>query len=174
MIKNYLLYAIMLTGLLFATFPAKAEEPHLISTHGNWGAYTFTENGKKVCYMASQPKKMEGSSTKAKRGEVYALITNRPAEGSKNVFSYITGYAYKPGSDVTVTIDKQHFTLFTQDDTAWAPDGTTDGKIAAAIRKGSNMVVKGTSSHGTTTTDTFVLKGSGGAYEAISKDCGKK
>jgi hypothetical protein len=34
------------------------------------------------------------------------------------------------------------------------------------------MVVKGTSAHGTATTDTFSLKGMDTAYTAISKACG--
>ena len=124
--------------------------------------------------MAEQPKKSDGVTSKTHRGEVFALITNRPAEGSRNVFSYITGYGYKAGSDVTVTIDKQHFTLFTQDDTAWAPDGVTDNKIADAIRKGTAMTVKGTSTHGTETVDHFLLAGASAAAKAINAACGKK
>lgn len=147
-----------------------ADEPRLIETSGDWSAYVFMEDGKKVCYMASQPKKAEGDYTR--RGDIFALITHRPGENTKDVFSYITGYSYKPGSDVTVTIDSDKFTLFSQDDTAWASDASTDGKISQAIRKGSKMVIKGVSSRGTQTTDTFSLKGSGAAHSAISKECG--
>ena len=161
----------MLAGLLIPLCPARADLPHLISVHGKWSAYNSTEDGKKVCYMSSSPAKMGTSNPKDKRGDVYALITNRPADGTKNVFSYITGYTYKPQTDVIVSIDRQTFTLFTQDDTAWARDGATDNKIAAAIRKGKTMIVKGISAHGVKTTDTFVLGGAKGAYDAISKDC---
>jgi hypothetical protein len=34
------------------------------------------------------------------------------------------------------------------------------------------MTVKGMSKRGTLTTDTFSLKGSGEAYDAVSKECG--
>ena len=147
-----------------------AGEAKSIGTFNDWVAYQFTEDGNKVCYMASAPKKhVEGG---AKRGEIFALVTNRPAEGSKNVFSYIAGYTYKPGSEVSLTIGDQKFSLFTQDDTAWAADAATDAKIAEALRKGSGFVVKGTSSRGTATTDTFSLKGSGSAHDAINKECG--
>jgi len=162
--KKRLLSLLVPALILFAP-AARAEQPRLIATYQKWSVYSFTEDGKKVCYMASQPEKMEGASAKTHRGEVFALITNRPAEGSKNVFSYITGYTYKPGSGVTAAVDQQHFTLFTQDDTAWAPDGVTDNKIAAALRKGN-------SAKGTETTDTFNLAGSGGAYTALAKACG--
>jgi hypothetical protein len=45
-------------------------------------------------------------------------------------------------------------------------------KIVAAMRTAETMVVKGTSAHGTATTDTFSLKGMDTAYMAISKACG--
>jgi len=149
---------------------AFAQAPALLKTSKNWSSYHFQENGKAVCYMVSKPLTDEGNYTR--RGEIFALVTHRPSERSKNVFSYITGYTYKPGSDVRVTIDGQTFLLFTQDDTAWAPDAETDQRIAAAIRSGSKMVVKGTSSRGTVTTDTFSLSGSSAAHGLISKKCG--
>lgn len=150
---------------------AHAAEPKLISAHGKWSAYVFVENGNKVCYMASEPTKDEGAYSR--RGQIFALVTNRPAESTKNVFSYIAGYSYKPGSETTVKIDSTTFTLFTQDDTAWTPDAATDEKIAAALRKGSSMVVKGVSSRGTATTDTFSLSGSGAAHDAMAAECAR-
>ncbi len=159
---------------MLACFPAataaSAAEPRLLGTYSDWSAYVFTEGDNKVCYMASQPSKAEGSYTR--RGEVFALVTHRPAEGTKNVFSYITGYPYKPGSDATLKIDSGSFALFTQDETAWAPDAGTDNKIADSLRKGSKMTVKGMSLRGTSTTDTFSLKGSSAAHDAITKECG--
>ncbi len=149
---------------------ALAQAPTLIGNYGDWAAYSFTEDGNKVCYMVSQPTKAQGNYTK--RGDIFALITHRPAEKTKNVFSYITGYTYKDGSDVTVEANGERFTLFTQRDMAWTPDQDSDNRITDAIRKGSTMVVKGTSSRGTLTTDTFSLRGSGAAHDAISKACG--
>lgn len=148
---------------------AHAAEPNLVATHGKLSVYTVEEGGAKVCYMYSEPTEDKGNYTR--RGQISALITNRPAEGTKNVFSYIAGYPYKTGSDVTLKIGDETFTLFTQDDTAWAPDAATDDKITDAMRKGSSMVVKGTSSRGTDTVDTFDLKGSGAAHDAITKEC---
>ena len=120
--------------------------------------------------MASQPQKAEGNYTK--RGDIYALITHRPAEKTKNVFSYITGYPYKAGGEVTIKANGRTFKLFTQDDTAWTPDSAADNALTAAVRAGSTMIVTGTSKRGTDTKDTFSLKGSGNAYSAITKECG--
>lgn len=168
--KAYL-FAGLFLALVGVSTVAFASEPRLIATHGKWSAYVFTENGNKVCYMISEPTKHEGNYSR--RGPIYALITHRPAEGSRNVFSYIAGYLYREKSDVTLRIDKTNYTLFTQDDTAWAPDAATDGKIAESLRRGSTMVVRGTSSRGTSTTDTFSLSGSTAAHDAITRECGR-
>lgn len=149
------------------------QEPKQIGEFHDWSAYVFTEGAdNKVCYMVSQPKSEEGNYTQ--RGDVFALITHRPAENSRNVFSYIAGYTYKSESEVMVSIGNQNFTLFTEGDSAWAPDQVTDNKLTDAIRQGNSIVVKGVSSRGTKTTDTFGLKGSSAAYRAISEACGIK
>ena len=156
-------------ALSVSTF-AQASEPTRIGDHGDWTSYVFTEGGNKVCYMVSLPKKEEGDYTQ--RGDVFALITHRPAENSRDVFSYISGYTYETGSEVSMKIGAQNFKLFTQKDSAWATDDATDAKIADAVRRGSNIVVKGVSSRGTKTSDTFGLSGSSAAHQAISTECG--
>ena len=157
--------------LLSCTSFANAADPVLIGTYEAWKAYTLKETSGTVCYMVSTPKKAEGNYTR--RGDIYAIITHRPAEKTRNVFSYITGYPYKVGSDVSMTFNNgRKYSLFTHDSTAWAPDAATDNAITEAIRAGSEMVVKGTSSRGTLTTDTYSLSGSSAAYKKISQACG--
>jgi hypothetical protein len=161
---SFFLVSLLLCGA------ANASEQKEIGTFGNWTAYVFEENGKNVCYMAAKPDKSEGKYKK--RGEVVAMITHRPGEGTKNVFSYMSGYGYQKGSEVELSVDGKVFKLFTQNDMAWAADAAADSGIAQALQKGSKMVVKGASSRGTKTIDTFSLKGSTKSYEAISKACG--
>jgi len=149
---------------------AQAADPKIIGSFGAWTAYTYAEGSGKVCYMASQPEKAEGDYSR--RGDVFALITHRPKEKSLNVISIVAGYPYKKGSDVSLSVDGKEYALFTHGERAWARDSQTDAAIATAIRKGSRMVVKGTSSRGTVTTDTYSLRGSSAALDAISKACG--
>ena len=141
-----------------------------LGTFGAWTAYSVTENGAKTCFMTAKPQKDEGNYSK--RGDITASLTHRPAEKTKNTFSYAAGYSYKDKSDVTVTINGQVFTLFTAGENAWTPDQATDDTLARAIQQGSQMVVTGTSTRGTLTKDTYSLKGSGDAYAAISRACG--
>jgi len=158
---------------LFAALPSRpalAEQPQKIGTFGNWKAFVIEEQGKNVCYMVSEPVKKEPAG--ARRGDIAAMITHRPGESVNNVFSYMAGYAYKKEGQVEVKIDGKSFDLFTQNDMAWAADAAADLALAKAVQAGSTMVVKGESARGTKTTDTYSLKGSGKAFEAISKACG--
>ena len=85
------------------------------------------------------------------------------------------GYTYKKSSKPTFSVDNKKATnLVVSNDTAWAKDADTDAKLVAAMKKGSNAVLKGTSARGTVTTDTFSLKGFGKAYQAINKACGRE
>ncbi len=167
--KAFFLTALALGAALTAQ-GAQASEPKLLGTFGSWSAYVFMENANKVCYMVAKPSKHQGNYKS--RGDIFALITHRPAEGSRNVFSYSAGYSYKTNSEASVNVGGRNFSLFTQDDMAWAPDAAQDNAITEAIKTGSSMVVKGTSSRGTATTDTFSLSGSTKAYDAISAECG--
>jgi invasion protein IalB len=144
-------------------------EPESIGTFGDWQAVTFDESGKKGCYITSKPTKEEGQYSQ--RGRVYVLVTHRPADKSYDVVSVVAGYTYGENGDVTLTIDQTDFDLFTHQDSAWAPDSATDKALVDAMKKGNSMVVRGTSSRGTKTTDTYSLSGFTKAYQAIAEAC---
>ncbi|MDR3518842.1 MAG: invasion associated locus B family protein [Azospirillaceae bacterium] len=166
---NNAIRAVSLAALLIAlSDPVLAAEPHFIGTFHDWNAFTFQDGNNTVCYMATRPKKTETKIKK--RGDAYALITQRPAEKSFDVVSIIGGYAYKPNADVVVKIGKETFKLFSKDDTAWAPDPATDKAITAALRKSPTMTVKAMSAAGESL-DTYSLNGAGAAYNAINTAC---
>lgn len=154
---------------------ALAEEPKHLGTFGDWSAYKITEQGQDVCYMLSFPNKEEGNYTK--RGRVYALVTHRPSEKAHNVVSFHAGYGFKNGQEVKVLISgprhkDESYTLFTEGETAWAPDSQRDSAITTGLSKwGNSMVVRGVSARGTHTKDTYSLKGSLKALNAISRAC---
>ena len=165
--KRFLPLVSLLAAL--CPLPVYAAEQTELGTFDSWSAHSYQEPSGTVCYMVAEPDKKEGKY--GKRGDVLAMITHRPAEGTRNVFSYMAGYSYKKGSEVELSIDGKKYRLFTQNDMAWAADATADTNIADAIKKGSKMVVSGVSAKGTPTKDTFSLKGSTKAFEEISKAC---
>jgi hypothetical protein len=152
-----------------AAVPAGAQNPNPIGSFGDWQALTFEEDGKSGCYVIAEPARKEGNYTS--RGEVYALVTHRPADDKLNVFTIIAGYTFQEGSEATLEIGQQKFSLFTQEGMAWASDDD-DLKIVDALKKGAGMVVRGVSSRGTDTTDTYSLTGFTRAYNAMTEACG--
>lgn len=162
-------WIIALAFMLCANGAMAADHPKLIGQHGKWSAYEMKEDGKKVCYMTSSPIKQEGKYKK--RGSVYVMITHRPASKSYNVVSFHAGYTFAKGSSLNITLGKDSYELFTQGESAWTNDDT-DGAIVNSIKKGDKIIAKGTSNKGTETMDTYSLKGSAQAYQAINKACG--
>ena len=159
-------------ALVLSAVPALAQGGKLIGVFTDWSAFSETEEGKGICYIGSLPKKQEGKYTQ--RGDPLILVTHRPAEKSFDVVSLQAGYIYSRGSEVEVTISGQRFELFTRGGYAWTKDSKTDRQIVVAMKGGKTMVVKGTSSRGTLTTDTYSLSGFTAAYGAMGKACGKK
>ena len=138
-----------------------------LGAFGDWEAYRDARAG--FCYAGSKPVKQEGRYTQ--RGDAFVLVTHRPKEKSFDVVSFDAGYAYKNGAEVSVIIGAQTLSLFGQGEQAWARDGGGDIQLVKAMRGGSTLVVKGTSSRGTETTDTYSLKGVSAALDAINKAC---
>lgn len=158
--------------ILALAAPATAQNQNkgFIDTFGDWNAFSDTENGKPLCYMASLPEKSEGKYTQ--RGDTYIMITHRPSEKTVGEVSIRAGYTYKQGSETEARIDSNRpIKLFTDGGFSWARDVQTDRAMVAAMKAGGTLIVKGTSSRGTLTTDTYSLKGFTAAYNAISQAC---
>jgi len=160
---------VLLCGALFLPFSASAQSPGLIDVFGAWSAFALKQDGKSVCYIGSEPTQSVGKYSK--RGDVLFLVTHRPADKQIGVINFQAGYPFKAGTDVDLTIGDTSYSLFTNDQDAWALDAKSDQAIVRALIKGSHMVLKGTSTRGTRTTDTFSLKGFTAAYKAASKAC---
>lgn len=157
-------------ALLLATVPsALAQTPERIGAHGQWAAYTFKDGNNTVCYMASAPTKQEGKYTR--RGDPYALVTNRPATKTEGEVNFIAGYVYKPDTEVTVRIGSQTFTLFTTEDRAWSEDPEADSKLVKAMVRGNTMIVEGVSKFDTETKDTYSLSGFTATKKVIDTAC---
>jgi len=147
----------------------------------DWQAYTLTTGGNTVCYAIAVPKDISpktvvrnGRRVKISRGDVYVTITNRPATETANEVNVVIGYTFRKNSRVSYTIDGRRHKLFTMDDGAWAYDSKSDSTIVRAMERGKTLVVTGTSSHGTTTKDTYSLAGFTAAHNAIDKACNVK
>lgn len=162
-------FAIATLALLSAA-PALAEGEVTLGKFESWEAFTYDTPESKVCYVFGAPVKSE-SSRKAKRSDIYFMVTHWPGKKVKGQPSTMIGYQFKDGVDVTLTVADKDFILYPVGELAWTDKVETERAIIAAMKAGVIMTVKGTSQRGTETTDTYSLNGFTAALGAIDSAC---
>jgi invasion protein IalB len=154
--------------------PAKSdptEQAVLLGQFGDWGAYTASPGGKKVCFALAKPTSAETIPAGRKRDPSYAFVSTRPAEKVKNEVSMIVGYPQKSGVDATATVGSASYVMYTQNDGAWVKNAAEEAQMVATMRKGANLVVKSVSARGTKSSDTYSLKGLDQALDKVAEEC---
>ena len=134
-------------------------KPTLLGQYGEWGAYTASPGGKKVCFAISKPTSSQTNPPNRPRNPVFIFISSRPAEKVTDEVSIIIGYPFKPGTEASVQVGSTSYALYTQQDGAWIKNATEEAHLVDAMRQGDAAVVKGMSAKGTQSSDTFTLKG---------------
>jgi Invasion associated locus B (IalB) protein len=150
---------------------ATASEPTLLGQYGDWGAYTASPGGNKVCFALAKPKTMKTEPEGRKRDPSYVFVSTRPAEKVKNEVSVIIGYPFKTSSDATAEIGTAKFAMYTQNEGAWIKNVADETRMVDAMRKGADLTVKGTSGRGTQSTDQYSLKGLAQALDKVEQEC---
>src|SRR5579859_5594018 len=150
---------------------AGAAKPTLLGQFGDWGAYTATPGGKKICFALAKPKSAETRPPDRPRTEPYMFISTRPAEKVANEVSIIVGYPFKTSTEATAEVGATTFALYTQGDGAWIKNAGEEAHMVDAMRQGESVVVKGMSSHGTQSTDTYSLQGLSEALDRVAQEC---
>lgn len=150
---------------------AGGAKPTLLGQYGDWGVYTASPGGKKICFTIAKPASSETTPPGKTRNPSYMFISTRPGEKVTDEVSIIIGYPFKPNSEATVAVGNASFALYTQQDGAWIKNAAEEAHLIEAMRGGDNAVIKGTSAKGTRSTDTFSLKGLAEALDRSGKDC---
>lgn len=151
-----------------------AAQATLLGQYGDWGAYTATPGGRKVCFALSKPTSSTDNppNRRTAANVVYIFVSSRPADKVKDEVSMlVTGYALKASSEASLTIGGAPFAMYTQNDGAWVKNAADEARLVDAMRKGADMVIKATTSRGTQTTDTFSLKGVSQALDRVAQEC---
>jgi invasion protein IalB len=146
----------------------------LLGQYGDWGAYTATPGGQKVCFALAKPSSSVDNppNRRTAANPVYMFISTRPAEKVSNEVSVlVTGYEFKPNTEASVAVGASSFAMYTQKDGAWVKNAAEETKLIETMRKGTDVVIKATTSRGTQTTDTFSLKGITQAVDRAAQEC---
>lgn len=147
-----------------------AGKPEQLGTYGEWGAYLAQGGKDKTCYALGQPKDRQPKA-KLKDTSAYVFISSRPGEGVRNEVAINLGYPTKDGSAATAQIDGDNWELITKGTNAWVKDQSKEKEFVGALRGGSKLVVKASSAKGTSTTDTYTLKGLSDALARVAQEC---
>lgn len=146
-------------------------QPTLLGTYGDWGAYTASPGGKKICFALAKPASQESVPANRPRDPAYLFVSSRPTEKVKDEVSIIIGYGFKPNSDATLELGGASYAMYTQADGAWIKNAAEETRLVDAMRKGSDVTIKASSARGTATTDTFSLKGLAQALDKVGEEC---
>jgi hypothetical protein len=162
------LIGIIGTAVVLCLPAAARSDLETIGDYQAWSAASFTNGSIRTCYAVSTP--AESAPKNVRRGKIYAMVSRRSPEQADDLI-VVSGYPYKDGSPVQVSIGTSKFSLSTGNEFAWMPVGEGVGPLVEAMIGGQQMIVEGVSARGTETTDTYSLLGFTAAYKAMVKRC---
>lgn len=165
--------AIALAGVLGFGAPggaaAQSGETTLLDTHRDWGAYTSTQNGARICFILSRPQ--QRLPAELRRGDGFIFVTFRPAENVRNEISIVMGFPTKEGQEAIATVDGTRFSMVTSDQNVWIKDPADEGRLIDAFLAGSELRLQVTSARGNETTDVYSLLGFTAALRQAREAC---
>jgi hypothetical protein len=148
-----------------------APQPTLLGQFGDWGAYTASPGGKKVCFALAKPSSSKTTPPNRPRDAAYMFISSRPSEKVRDEVSIIFGYGFKPNADANVEIAGANYAMYTQQDGAWVKNAAEETRLVDAMRKSGDLTVKGTSAKGTASVDVYSLRGLPEALNRVGAEC---
>ena len=162
--------------VLFCT-PAisKTFSTNRVDSKEDWSV--FMENNPSQCWIVSAPSRTKatrnGKSIKVNRSEIQLFALFEPSQSIYGQISFTSGYPFKIGSAVTVSIgSSEHMLSQTDGEWAWPKSSEENEAILKSLRRGVKALVSGISSKGTRTKDTFSLLGFSAAFAEAQKRCG--
>lgn len=146
-------------------------QPQLLGQFGDWGAYTASPGGRKVCFALAKPASSQINPPNRRRDAAYLFIASRPADNVRNEVSVMFGYAFKPNAEASLEIAGSTFAMNTQSEGGWVKNVAEEPRLIESMRKAADMTVKGTSAHGTASADVYSLKGLAQALDRVAQEC---
>ncbi len=135
----------------------------------DWSLYVHQDASGQICFITSLPVRQEGNFSR--RDQPRAFVTRFGGTRPRQEVSIDPGYTYRKGSTVEVVVDGTRFELFTEGNRAWTASSEDDARLIAAMRRGNQMTVRGTSVRDTWSLDSYSLAGFSAAHNAMTEAC---
>ncbi len=159
--------------MMFAAPVTAQEKSDCVASSKDWSVCVETEPAE--CWGVSTPQGSRntrgGKAVEVRRGDILLFVTFRPANGTEGEVSFTGGYPFAEGSEVTLKVGADSYSMFTAGEWAWPATAADDARIVAAMKRGADAVLTGRSGRGTQTEDTFSLMGFTAAVEAAAQRC---
>jgi len=175
MMKSFRAGIVAMLAMVLGIGYAGAQSQTRVDASKDWSVFQAGAEGQRICWIVSKPTTWSayrgGKKVEVNRGDIFLMVSIRPADNVVNELSFLGGYPFKPGSKVEVKVGSDTFTMFTEGENAWAPSPSEDTTIINAFKRGANATIEGESSRGTKTVDTFSLSGFTAALDSASGLC---
>jgi hypothetical protein len=157
-----------LLASVFAALAWPAPARDVLGVFQRWGAFRDTPQGR--CFAIAQPL---AGGWEASPWRPFAAVGYWPKQGLRGQVAVRLSHALVEGSNATLIIGEQRFTLQGGVADTWSVDRRADAAIVAAIRSGRTMAVSGRAKAGGNFTDRYDLRGAATAIDAAALGCAR-
>ena len=160
---------------LFAVSVGHAND-RLVGEYGDWRLFISDSGQAKSCFIVGEPKR--STPQNARRGDIFLIVSHRPGQGVRNELSVRIGYPFSATSEPFARVGSDEYGFFTgvqvengADEWAWLEKLDDQARLVTAMKRGNELVFKGTSARGTLTIDSYSLRGVTAAMKALDAAC---
>lgn len=171
---RHALGTVVCTAVMALAGAAGAAAEARVDAKADWSVFKAS-SGARECWIVSAPTassaRRDGREVTVQRSDILLMVTVRPGDNVTSEFSFSAGYPLRAGSKVSVKVGGESQDMFVDGEWGWLNSPAEDDRLAATMKRGAVATVTGVSQRGTTTTDTFSLKGFTAALEAAQDLC---
>jgi len=169
--------ALIIVAALPGPLTAHAQDGALKRDHlgdyKDWSTFKDQpQDAKPICYMISQPKQPAQLPSGAERGNAFVMISHWPGRQEFGVVRLNSGFDYRRGAAVLLSVDGRTYELYGDGRDAWTFGLDDDARIVQSMKRGLKAEVSSKSARGFDATDDFSLQGFTAAYKRISEAFG--
>jgi hypothetical protein len=158
--------------------PPASAAPRQLGNYDGWLAAEAGAGATRVCYLIGRPVKVESKPAGARRADPNLSVAHYPGVNKSNEITWFAGYPLRDGGAMEIEIGRVKVPLSNLEqpgsDRAWTREDAANKTAIDAMRAApprATALVRGVSTRGTETTDTYNLTGFARALADIDRAC---